>query len=117
MSLAFERVAQLSEIPEGRGLGVRVGGIPVALFRAEGRIHAMEDRCAHADFPLSSGSLEGCVVTCQAHGWEFDVRTGFDPVHPDGFPVPCFAVREESGFVYVDVEEVVNDPRRRSRDP
>ena len=33
---------------------------------------------------------------------------GFDPVHPDGFPVPCFAVREESGSVYVDIEDVVN---------
>ena len=113
--VSFTRVARLSEVPVDCGLGVRVGEVPVALFRAEGRIHAMEDRCAHADFPLSSGSVAGCVVTCAAHGWEFDVRTGFDPIHPDGFPVPCFAVREEGGEVYVDIEDVINDPRRRRR--
>lgn len=91
---------------------MRVGDVAIALFRAEGRIYAMEDRCAHADYPLSNGSVEGCVVTCAAHGWNFDVRTGFDPEFADGFPVPCFAVREEGDEIWVDVEDEINAPRR-----
>ena len=26
--------------------------------------------------PLGHGKLEGCVVTCPWHGWQYDVRTG-----------------------------------------
>ena len=111
--MAFSRVARRAEVPADRGLAVTVGEIPVVLFVAEGRIHAMEDRCAHEDFPLSKGSLRGCVVTCAAHGWPFDVRTGFHPEHPDGFPIPCFAVREDGGEIWVDVEDVINRRRRR----
>jgi len=114
-AVTFRRVARRSDVPADRGLAVRIDDIPVALFRVVDRIYAMEDRCAHADFPLSNGSLAGCVVTCAAHGWDFDVRTGFDPEHPDGFPIPCFAVREEDGDIFVDIEDVTN--RRRPRRP
>lgn len=85
----------------------------VGLFRVDGRIHAMEDACPHAGDSLSGGLLEGCVVVCPAHGWDFDVRTGFRPGDADGFPVPCFAVRVDAEDVWVDLESVVNRPPRR----
>jgi nitrite reductase (NADH) small subunit len=25
---------------------------------------------------LGNGALEGCVITCPWHGWQYDVRTG-----------------------------------------
>ncbi len=111
--MAFQRVARRAEVPIDRGLAVRVADIAVVLFLAEDRVHAMEDRCAHEEFPLSRGTLEGCIVTCAAHGWPFDVRTGFHPDDPDGFPIPCFAVREEGDEIWVDVDDVINRPRRR----
>lgn len=93
-----------------------VDGVDVALFRVDGRIHAMENACPHAGDPLSEGVLDGCVVVCRAHGWDFDVRTGFKPGDPDGFPIPCFAVRCDGDEVWVDVEEVVNRLRPRKPD-
>ena len=91
----------------------RVGGIDVGIYRVGDEIHAMEDACPHAGFPLSSGRLEGCVVVCKAHGWPFDVRTGFDPENADGFPIPCFAVRIIDDGVEVDLDAPINDPRPR----
>lgn len=110
--MSFVRVARLADIPSDRGLCVHVGGVDVGLYIVDALVYAMEDTCPHAGFPLSKGKLEGCVITCQAHGWPFDVRTGFDPENADGFPIPCFAVSVENGMVYVDLDHRLNDPRR-----
>lgn len=111
--MAFERVARLDEIPDGRGLCVTVGEVEVGLFRVGERVHAMENLCPHAGHPLSEGELTGSVVVCSAHGWDFDVSTGFKPGDPDGFPIPCFVVRVEGGSVWVDVEQQTNRPPPR----
>ncbi|MBW2230029.1 MAG: Rieske 2Fe-2S domain-containing protein [Deltaproteobacteria bacterium] len=110
--MGYQKVARASDIPSGRGLCVSVDGIDVGLFRVGKRVFAMENRCPHAGDPLSEGVLEKCVVTCSAHGWDFDVRTGFRPDDADGFPIPCFAVRIDESDVYVDIEAVINMPPR-----
>jgi len=110
--VSFVPVARLDEIPSDRGLRVRVDEIDIGLYRVGDAVFAMEDQCPHAGFPLSEGRLEGCVIVCEAHGWPFDVRTGFDPEHADGFPLPCFEVRVENGVVEVDLDTRTNDPRR-----
>ena len=114
--MAFERVASLKDVPSERGLRVRIGSVDIGLFRVEGQIYAMENRCPHGDSPLSEGELTGCVIVCRAHGWDFDVRTGFKPGDPDGFPIPCFAVKLEGEDIWVDVEDVINMRRRRRPD-
>ena len=111
-SVAFENVARLSEIPVGRGLCVRIRGIEVGLFRVGEAVYAMENRCPHAGDPLSEGLLEGPVVFCRAHGWKFDVRTGFRPDDADGFPIPCFEVRIVGDEIHVDLDAPTH---RRSR--
>jgi nitrite reductase/ring-hydroxylating ferredoxin subunit len=112
--MAFVSVARIADIPRDRGLCVEVDGIEVGLFRVGDAVYAMENRCPHAGFPLSEGELEGHVVVCKAHGWPFDVRTGFDPDDADGFPIPCFAVEVEDGDVRVDLECRTNAPPRRN---
>ena len=110
--MSFVPVARFEDVPTDRGLRVEIDGIGVGLYRVGDAIHAMEDVCPHAGVPLSDGTLEGCVITCRAHGWPFDVRTGFDPSHADGFPIPCFAVEVRDDEVFVDLEDRVNGPRR-----
>jgi nitrite reductase/ring-hydroxylating ferredoxin subunit len=95
---------------------VSIDGIDVGLFRVGDRVFAMENACPHAGDPLSEGALQGSVVTCRAHGWQFDVQNGFRPEDADGFPIPCFAVRVEQDEVWVDLGEVVNRPPRRHPD-
>jgi len=75
----------------------------------------MENRCPHAGDPLSEGIVEGSTVMCRAHGWKFDIRTGFHPQNGDGFPIPCFEVRVLDGAVEVDIENTTNMPPRRSK--
>jgi nitrite reductase/ring-hydroxylating ferredoxin subunit len=113
--LAFERVASLAEVSESEGLSVRSAGVRVGLFAVDGEIYAIENRCPHANAALVGGELRGCVIFCPVHHWDFDVRTGFRPDYPDGFPIPCFAVEVREGAVWLDVEDVINRPQEGAR--
>ena len=101
--MAEVRVANESEIPRDRGLCVRVGRVEIGLYRVGGEVFAMENACPHAGYPLHEGELDGPVVTCPQHLWQFDVRTGRGPGESDGWPIPCFPARVDGGEVWIDV--------------
>lgn len=48
----------------------------IALYNVDGTLHALDGVCPHAGGPLGQGQLDGCVVTCPWHGWQFDVTNG-----------------------------------------
>ena len=69
-------------------------GAAVALWRdADGRVHAVEDRCAHRQLPLSLGSVEGCRLACAYHGWMYDDTGRLVDVPHDRFGHPAPEVR------------------------
>lgn len=48
-------------------------GKKVLLYRTEGgEAVALDDRCAHRSYPLSSGELEGDTVVCGYHGFRYN---------------------------------------------
>lgn len=49
--------------------------------------------------------LDGRVLRCPWHGWEFDVRTGESIGPVDQRDLAMFFVEVESGEVYADVRE------------
>lgn len=81
-----------------------VGGIEIGIFRADGGYLAIENACPHAGVPLSTGDVEGCIVTCPAHGFQYDLRTGHAADLADGFPIPRFEVIEHDGALLIEVE-------------
>lgn len=99
-----ERVARSEDVPERGGLAVRVGGVDIGLFRVDGRYFAIENACPHAGVPLSTGDVEDCIVTCPAHGFQYDLRTGHAADFADGFPIPRFEVIERDGDLFIEVE-------------
>ena len=72
----FTRVADVDEIREGRGHGVYLDGIKVAVFRKGRDYFAVADRCPHMGASLSEGHFYRGVVQCHWHNWRFDVSTG-----------------------------------------
>lgn len=72
----FVKVAQVGDLPPGRAKVVQCNGEEVALFNVEGTFYALTNECAHQMGPLGEGELEGDVVVCPWHGWEFNVKTG-----------------------------------------
>lgn len=61
------------ELKRGKTLACRFAGEPVVLYRGDsGQVHALEDRCAHRQVPLSLGIVEGEAIKCGYHGWTYD---------------------------------------------
>jgi nitrite reductase/ring-hydroxylating ferredoxin subunit len=98
-------VAGVEDIPEDRGLRVRVGEHEIGLFRADGEIHALDNACPHAGFPLSEGVLHGGIVTCSLHQWQFDVRTGCPPGAEGSWPLARYPVSVVNEEIWVELPE------------
>lgn len=72
----YIKVASVSELSVGSSKTVEVNGKAIALFNVGGKIYALDNTCLHQGGPLGEGLLDGEVVTCPWHFWEFNVRTG-----------------------------------------
>ncbi|MDO8461394.1 MAG: Rieske (2Fe-2S) protein [Deltaproteobacteria bacterium] len=97
------KVTAVSEVPNNEGRVFEVKGQQVALFNVDGKICAIENVCPHRGGPLGEGSLDGAIVTCPWHGWQFDVTTGQSPVNPAA-SVKTFPCKVEGANVSVEVE-------------
>jgi nitrite reductase/ring-hydroxylating ferredoxin subunit len=53
-----------------------VGDAEVLVVKVDGQIQAYDGICPHQSQSLVEGDLEGGVLTCRAHEWQFDARTG-----------------------------------------
>jgi len=107
--MTFCRVATLDELWSGEKLGRVVAGRRILLVNFAGTVCAYEDRCLHKGMPLSEGRLADHVLTCAAHGWEYDVRTGRG-INPDNVLLQSYGVRIEGTDILVDLAgEGTND--------
>jgi nitrite reductase/ring-hydroxylating ferredoxin subunit len=98
----FVEVAKLDQLAPGQGMTVTVRGVPVALFYVDGAVYAIDDICLHAGVSLGSGELRGHIVRCRAHGWRYDVTTGYTINEPD-CRVTRYPVQVVEGAILVDV--------------
>jgi phenylpropionate dioxygenase-like ring-hydroxylating dioxygenase large terminal subunit len=61
------------ELLPGKALGRRFAAEPIVLYRTmQGRVFALEDRCAHRQVPLHLGVVTGDDIKCHYHGWTYD---------------------------------------------
>jgi nitrite reductase/ring-hydroxylating ferredoxin subunit len=78
----FVKMAALEDLPLGGAREVEFEGRVYALFNIDGQISAIDGICPHQGGPLADGCIEGTMVTCPWHGWQFDVRSGRTPLGP-----------------------------------
>jgi len=76
------RIAHTSEIPAGECKYVVAGGIDYAVAHVDGEFFVVDNDCPHQGAPLGDGFLDGHLITCSLHAWQFDVRSGAMPGQP-----------------------------------
>ena len=100
-SAATTRVCATDELGIGGMRSLEINGQAVCVVRVEDGVFAFDDVCPHRGAALSAGKLVDTTLTCAAHTWEFDVRTG--ALLRLRAPA-CLAMRdvfEEDGVIYV----------------
>jgi len=102
--MAFVRAAKMADVPTGTIREFQVGGKAIALANVGGQFHAISNTCLHRGGPLGDGPLEGSLVTCPWHGWQYDVSTGKVGQNPS-VGVEVYRVEVRGDEVFVDVGE------------
>ncbi len=97
--MSWTRVAADQDLVSG--MSVSVEGHPVALFRWEGGVYALDDICSHEYSRLSEGEVWGGEVYCPKHGSRFNLRDGAVTGLPATQPVASYPVKVEQGEIYI----------------
>ena len=109
-------VCKAEELPVGSRKIIRVGGREIGVFHTRAGLFALRSSCPHQGAPLCLGTvtgttlpsmpgeyvwgMEGQVLRCPWHGWEFDMQSGlglYDPYKHER--VATYEVRIEDGEV------------------
>lgn len=85
-------IGAASEIAVGERRIVEAEGLSIGVYNIGGEFFAIKNKCPHAGAPLCQGhiqtthrpsdvgefdpGLEGRILRCPWHGWEFDIVTG-----------------------------------------
>jgi nitrite reductase/ring-hydroxylating ferredoxin subunit len=98
------RLANEKDIPEGGRFVVSLPkGHDIVLFKVEGKIYALDNACPHMGGPLGEGDVEGDIVTCPWHGWQFDIKSG-ECINVPGDNATCIPLKVIDGEVFLDTK-------------
>ena len=101
--MAFEKICTLDDVWEGdmEAFETSDGTGVLIVYATGGELTAFQSTCPHQEFELVDGKLEGHVLTCFAHLWQFDVRSG-KGVNPTDCELAIYPTKIEDNDVYVD---------------
>lgn len=116
-------VGRIADFPEGSRRICEVGGRSIGIFNVGGTLYALHNLCPHALAPVCLGDLrdtalpsgpgefvygmEGYVLRCPWHHWEYDIRTGEALFNTDRRRIATFPVTVVDGQAVVTMR-----PRR-----
>ncbi len=99
---------QSKHLKPGAHTEVKFLGRSIAVFRGEdGRLRAVENRCAHRHVKLTEGQVVGCRLVCPYHGWSYDGEGKAEIPHDlfghkaPNIRIDSVPVRERYGLIFV----------------
>jgi len=110
----FITIAQVGEIPEGRGKAFTVGDRRIAVFCVGETYYALNDRCPHMGASLATGDLRDGTVICDRHLWAFQLADGQCP-DVAKLRAETFEVRIEGQEVQVRLPQLTPRPATPAR--
>jgi len=103
--LEWIQVASLGDLWEGDMTDVQVGDELILLVHLiGGGMRAYQGYCPHQKTLLADGKLDGHILTCAAHSWQFDVSTG-EGLNPKGCQLSRYQVKVEASTISVGIPQ------------
>lgn len=100
---SWHAATQEMNLAEGQAVAIDLAGHSLLLVRSADAIHAIADRCSHADQELAGGVVRNGWIACPAHGARFNLATG-EPLNPPATRcIATFPVRIVDGTVEVSL--------------
>jgi nitrite reductase/ring-hydroxylating ferredoxin subunit len=102
---------------------LEIGGHRIGLYRVDGALHALADRCPHRGAPICAGRVATpievdagaltvgapqSILRCPWHKWEFEISTGRCLVDPR-LRVRRYAVLLDDDHVVVSLDRPAED--------
>jgi len=100
--LGFVRAAKKDEVKAGSICEFQVAGESIAVANIAGKLCAISSVCSHEGGPLGEGYLDGQIVTCPWHGWQFDVTSGKLVENP-ALSVKTYPLEIRGDDIFIDV--------------
>lgn len=103
----WTEVARAGDLAEDRPAAASVEGVDLVVVRHGGAVRVLSGRCPHRAARLAEhGSVQGDLLVCARHGWDFRLDTG-GPPQGGGDGLTAFEVRVgPDGAVRVRADEV-----------
>jgi nitrite reductase (NADH) small subunit len=111
----------VEQFPEGSCRIFDIGGVSVGVYNVRGTFYAVRNLCPHQLAPICAGlrkgtmlpsapgefvyDLDGLVIRCPRHGWEFDIRSGEPLFGIDRRKLAVFPVDVEEGQVVLTLRQ------------
>jgi nitrite reductase/ring-hydroxylating ferredoxin subunit len=93
---------RIESLPPGRCRSMPLAdGNEIAVYNVNGEFFATANACPHHGAPLTDGELSGHVITCDWHGWQFDVRNGRCLTVSES--IATYPVLIEDGLIKIEV--------------
>lgn len=70
------------------------------IYRDGDKVNVYDSRCPHQVTNIPQLALQGCILTCPKHEWQFDIRTG-ECVAKGNRPLNQFEYKIENGRLLV----------------
>lgn len=118
-------VGRSEEFQDGRCRIVEVGDLSIGVYNVGGELYAVRNLCPHQLAPICLGAIggtmlpsgpgeyiygmDGYVLACVAHAWEFDIRTGEALFGIDRRRLATYPVKVDGGQVALFVRGAIQD--------
>lgn len=113
-------IGSVEDFPEGKGVGISIGELSVAVFNIDGEFYGILNNCLHKNYTLHEAGTErfhaeddgdewprggidaeNCRIKCPWHHLEWDLETGYSPALDKH--IPTYEVQNRDGELYITV--------------
>ena len=101
MTESEQKLALMSEIPEGQVRVFEAFGERIALCHVDDGFYAVADLCSHDDGPLGEGEVSDHQIECPRHGARFDIKTGRALCLPAVKAIPTYDLEVRGDEIWV----------------